>query len=653
MRASCRLTVALVISIPGLIHAAEPPVKAPSQALSASEIAQRDAVEAFLRGRLYASEGEISEALENLRKAVEKTPNDGHLRREYADLLLGFQILPEAEREARKALELIPDSPLANRTLGQVLLASAKDNKGYTEAVKYLKKAAEGRPSDPSIAVPLAQTLLRLERPQEAASALENVLDRGRGPAILTLYAEALEKSERYQEAEEVWAQLIRQEPNGMNATLGLLRVLERSRQYDRAIPFIEGLAQKQPRNLALQNQLGLTLLRARRLDDARKVFEQILKVDPENRDALRQVAIVYSESLETDKAEETLRSLQKLDPDDPDVPFRRALNFMEVRRFSEAEAILKDLRQQLVTRKADKQAIAQVDGQLAYAALLRKDYSAARSRALPHLYGPEGVNSGSLNLLLQVAREEHDDAEGLRLAREATAKGAKGFGIQGSLGEFLVRSKDAADQREGTKILGEMAKSKERGSVLAAADAWQRLERYKEAVDAANQGLSSFPGDPDLLFRLGASLERDKRHEEAVKTFLELIAARPDHAAALNYLGYMWAERGENLDKAQEFIGKAVELEPSNGAYLDSLGWVYYQVGKLDLAEKYLLEAVRLAPDDPTVEEHLGDLYAKKGDLARAQKHWKRALELKPEDGGKKLNEKLAASTPAQPERK
>ena len=113
-----------------------------------------------------------------------------------------------------------------------------------------------------------------------------------------------------------------------------------------------------------------------------------------------------------------------------------------------------------------------------------------------------------------------------------------------------------------------------------------------------------------------------------------------------------MYADRNENLDRALELVTKAVALEPSNAAYLDSLGWVYFRLGKLDEAEKHLMTAKRLSPDDPTIEEHLGDLEEKRGDLAKARERWTRALALEPEDGGAAIRAKLertaaAAKTP------
>ncbi len=103
-----------------------------------------------------------------------------------------------------------------------------------------------------------------------------------------------------------------------------------------------------------------------------------------------------------------------------------------------------------------------------------------------------------------------------------------------------------------------------------------------------------------------------------------------------------MWAERGENLPRANELIKKAVDLDPNNGAYLDSLGWVCYQSGRLDEAEKHLREAAELNPDDPTSRSISATSTRSAGDVGMARREWKRALALKPEDGGKKLEEKL-----------
>ena len=351
---------------------AVPPVR--SEALGPVESASRDAVERFLRARLFAADGEFQEALKEFRRAVELDPEDGHLRREYAEALRDFGILPEAEQQARKAVELAPDSAAAHRVLGQILLSKARDKEGIEAAIPALKKANDLQPAEPSGALALGQASLRLDRPQEAAAVLARVQDRPRGPILPLLYGEALEKSGKPEEAEGVYLEVLRQDEENRGATLGLLRVYQTTRKFDKALPLLAGLVKDQPGNLVLKSQYGFALLRARRLDEAEKLFVEVLKADPDSREALRYYSSLLSERLETTRADELLKKLQGLEPDDADVAFRRAMNFLEARRLEEAETVLNDLRSTLVARKAPPEGIASVDGQLGYIALLRKD---------------------------------------------------------------------------------------------------------------------------------------------------------------------------------------------------------------------------------------------------------------------------------------
>ena len=626
---------------------AAPPVR--SEALTPAESAGRDAVERFLRARLFAADGEFQESLKEFRRAVELDPANGHLRREYAEALRDFGILPEAEQQARKAVELVPESAAPHRVLGQILLAKARDKEGIEAAIPSLKKACDLQPAEPTGALALGQAYLRLDRPKEAASVLAKAQDRARGPILALLYGEALEKSDRSAEAEEVYLGVLRQDDGNTGATLGLLRVYQATRQFDKALPLLAELVERQPSNLALKTQYGFSLLRARRLDEAQKAFEEVLKADPDNREALRHYAALLSERLETDRADELLKKLQGLEPDDADVPFRRALNFLEARRLEEAETVLRDLRATLVAQKAPAGGIASVDGQLGYVALLRKDWAVARAAVKPHLFDEDGsVNLQALNLLAQVARDAEEPAEGLKVAREAFAKEPKELGVRSLLAEFLLRSPREKERAEGEELVAAIAKDGKTGA-LAAADVWQRLENYGKAAEAATAALAVYPDDPELLFRQGASLEREKKIPESVAAFERLIELKPDHGAALNYLGYMYADRNEKLDRAYELVTRAVALEPSNAAYLDSLGWVCFRLGKVDEAEKHLLSAKRLSPDDPTIEEHLGDVAEKRGDLAKARDHWTKALALKPEDGGAAVRAKLEKSAAAE----
>jgi tetratricopeptide (TPR) repeat protein len=100
-----------------------------------------------------------------------------------------------------------------------------------------------------------------------------------------------------------------------------------------------------------------------------------------------------------------------------------------------------------------------------------------------------------------------------------------------------------------------------------------------------------------------------------------------PRHSQALNYLGYMLADLGVRLDEAVALVKRALEEEPNNGSYLDSLGWAYFKQNKLAEAEENLLRAVERSGQQPIIREHLGDLFAKTNRMEMATQEWERAL--------------------------
>jgi tetratricopeptide (TPR) repeat protein len=119
------------------------------------------------------------------------------------------------------------------------------------------------------------------------------------------------------------------------------------------------------------------------------------------------------------------------------------------------------------------------------------------------------------------------------------------------------------------------------------------------------------------------------------------IIEINPDHADALNYIGYTYAEQGIRLDEAMSLIEKALRIKPDSGYIIDSLGWVYFQKGMYDEALKYLEQAASHVPNDPTIMEHLGDVYFKKGMFKKSIEMYEKALALN-HPQGEKLKEKM-----------
>lgn len=170
----------------------------------------------------------------------------------------------------------------------------------------------------------------------------------------------------------------------------------------------------------------------------------------------------------------------------------------------------------------------------------------------------------------------------------------------------------------------------------IALGDLLRQQEKFAQAVPAYDKALvllDDAPADARWfpLYARGIALERSDQFDRAEADFLAAIEIRPDQASLLNYLGYSWIDRNENLDQALEMIQKAVQLSPDDGYILDSLAWAYYRLGRYDEAVAPMERAILTMSQDPLVNDHLGDIYWKVGRQREAEIQWQRALSLDP----------------------
>lgn len=156
-----------------------------------------------------------------------------------------------------------------------------------------------------------------------------------------------------------------------------------------------------------------------------------------------------------------------------------------------------------------------------------------------------------------------------------------------------------------------------------------------KHLEETARLAAASAPEllDAAFYFALGAALERTGKFDAAVEKFRKAIEINPDYADACNYLGYLFAERGVNLEEAEQLVRRALAVEPNNGAFLDSLGWIYYRQKRYPEALIQLQRAAASIPNDPVIHEHLGEIHRALGDTAQALLHLQRASELEPKN--------------------
>jgi tetratricopeptide (TPR) repeat protein len=147
------------------------------------------------------------------------------------------------------------------------------------------------------------------------------------------------------------------------------------------------------------------------------------------------------------------------------------------------------------------------------------------------------------------------------------------------------------------------------------------------EAIAAFQELVKRSPDDGSLVLEYANLLEKNGRVPEAERALRDLLAKDPLDADALNSLGYLLAEHRERLDEAVELVQRALKIEPGNPSFLDSLGWAYFQQGKLDLADRPLTEAASKVPTSSVIQDHLGDLRFKQERFADAVAAWQLAL--------------------------
>jgi len=160
--------------------------------------------------------------------------------------------------------------------------------------------------------------------------------------------------------------------------------------------------------------------------------------------------------------------------------------------------------------------------------------------------------------------------------------------------------------------------------------------KRFSEASTAYDGAIARTPdpksGDWRLFYSRGVALERSGLWLRAEADLRYALQLQPDQPLVLNYLGYSWIDKGQNLTDALGMIQRAVQLRPNDGYIVDSLGWAYFRIGDYPQATRYLERAIELLPEDPTINDHLGDAYWRSGRVAEARFQWRRALQFQPE---------------------
>jgi tetratricopeptide (TPR) repeat protein len=593
--------------------AADPPALQPSAVAGLAD---------FLQARVYETGGQYREAVEAYQRAVEAAPEIQEVRIRFASLLLDLGL-------ADRAVEVIGDSTdldwYGRRVLALALAQeSTADPASLQRAESALRDALADRDDDPNLQLSLGQVLYRMGRVADAEEVIAELRrTRGGSPQLAAFHAGMLRQLGRRSDALEVYAECA-------------------------AVEFLGGVD--------CRENLVQLLIEMDRPGEAGQVMLRWLD-DSDLDDLMRAASLLYEGGL----YEEALDSVQRVLRADPDAPRARALEaflLAQLGRYSEAvaklEAIHKKQRNDLdvlislawatantgdleEAREWIGRAWEVVQEDAASDGATRVALSAARVELvadntwrarewLERVADPRAGGSQLAFLLSETFRRDEAWQEGVAamLRLQPKLEGSAQLEARAYEAEFRLRMGDPG----GTELLRPLLESDNRRDVLLGLGVLQGVERWADVDREADAALGRFPDDRDLVFNRAAALERLDRVDESAELFNRLVEADPDDAAAANYLGYTWADRGDHLDRALELITRAVALEPENPAYLDSLGWVHYRLGDLDQAEYWLRRAIGLGGTDGTVLSHLGEVLLRKGEIDEARLLLRQALD-------------------------
>jgi tetratricopeptide (TPR) repeat protein len=581
----------------------------------------------FLLAKIAAADGQYDEAIEHIDKVLAKTPGDPVLLYERAMMHIDAGRIDVAEKELRAVVARSADFYDAQRVLGRILLDRAgNDRAKVEEALGHLQAAFKLDPDDLSIGVTVASILSQTNRLPEAEKLLREMVERAPDNRALNFnYSTVLTKLGRGNESRPYLERALVAEPTFIPAIQQLVEIYQQENEWLRAAEILQPLVDEDPLNLEVQRQQAYYFLRAGASRKARDRFKAISTADTKDERSSFYYAEALNDLEEYAEAETVYRKLLKETPDDPEYLSSFGLSLVGQKKWDEAATTFNKLlgRGDIADHLA---AIART--QLAYVDLQKGNYEAAVATAKSIFIFRDKPNTQAVNIALQALRKQQRDADAVTLLQPLVQQFDTDPFINARYVEALVRVGDKAAAEKHAALQQKLGTR----NVITTAEAFVAAGDPPMAVTLLKNAVAAKPEEIDLQFELGSVYERSNDRKSAEQTFLAVLEKNPNHAPTLNYLGYMWAESGTNLERAHEMLTRAVGQEPENGAYVDSLGWVYFQLGKLDLAEKYLTDATRLLPRDATVHEHLGDVVAKRGNIDRALQLYKTALKLDPE---------------------
>jgi tetratricopeptide (TPR) repeat protein len=620
-----------------------------SASASQDEIASHgEAYYDFVMGHYFSQEYQISshtedvnKAIDFLKKAFTIDPNSQQIGDELAEIYYQSQRIRDAVTEANSILAKDPDNLPARRLLARIYVRTLGDLSNTAGQHDTLLHASDQYreilrldPTDVDAALWLAR-LYRLQNEQDKAEAvLRNLL--AREPANengVEQFTQLLLDEGKSQEAVSSLKGILEQAP-----TPKLWELLGDAYNQIHDLPNAEQAyrkaAEAQPDDINHRKELAQTLLTEEKFPEALEQYQRLSQMDADDPDNYLRLAEIYRQLKQLDKAEQNVLLAKQRAPSSLEVTYYEASIYQDEGRFDDSIRVLSDAVTAVKTESeftpSRRRTLAILYQQLGQLYRETSNYTAAVNTFEEMLRLGAEEDRRARVMIVDTYREARDMPKALDAARKAADAYPKDHSIL--IAQALLIGENAQADQGVSKLRALLDGSAADFEVqLDIAQVYEESKRWadaEQAIHAAEKIQPDSSGKEMTGFLLGAIFERQKKYDQAEAEFRKVLEENPRNSSALNYYGYMLADRGIRLEEATDLIKRALADDQTNAAYQDSLGWAYYKQNKLDDAEGFLRQAATRESHDPTILSHLGDVYAKEGKDSLAEAQWQKSLD-------------------------
>jgi tetratricopeptide (TPR) repeat protein len=432
--------------------------------------------------------------------------------------------------------------------------------------------------------------------------------------------------SKKNAEAVEAYREAMRLRPDFLYCYVRLAQVHIVEDKAEEAVKVMREATQMDPRNVLALRFLADVCLAAGDVKAAVDAMKRVVYLDPSSVPGTLYLVGLMHKAGQGEEAERFLRQGLERHPEDAERwTFLLAGYYIDHNiRLDEAAALLESALE-------DYPESSRLTEALGFAHLRRRDYA----KAVGALEQAAKLNPGNVDTRLRLSlafERDRKPADAERVLREALKAAPDDADVQVGLGRFLVRTK--RDPAGGLALVerASAANPDDAGIRLALGGTYLELKRHGDAVALFTEMLRKAPTDVSARYQLAMAYDDMDQFGNAERELLRILESDPKDPMAANALGYLYAEHSMKLDEAQKLVGIALEHEPGNGAYLDSMGWVFYKKGDLPKALEYLAKALELE-SDAVIAEHLGDVYVRTGRKDLAVERYEEAARIDPEN--------------------